>query len=78
MNQLSKVEQMIELERQEFTPLSYGSRGVTWTAHPGVISPDNPLMFTCAECRVTSSGHDPELFTHKKGCKVALMNKLGM
>ena len=63
-------------ERDCFIPLLHGPRGVKWLHFDDVISESNLLMFTCSYCRVTSNRLSEKL--HEKGCKVLLMNMLGM
>lgn len=64
-----------ELERRQVELICYGLRGVSWSEKPGVLSVDNPVLFTCAVCRKTLR-HASD--THEKGCKVGLLNSLGM
>jgi hypothetical protein len=72
-------------ERDYFIPLRYGQWGVTWLMLDREISrEDNPLMFTCSECRTTcassqyNSSKEAALVGHKKGCRNLLMMQLGM
>jgi hypothetical protein len=66
-------------EREAFTPISYGSRGVTWSAKPGVLGEDagNPLMFTCSICLKEVEAKNWK-DAHRKGCKNLLINSLGL
>ena len=62
-------------ERDQVDILHYGPRGVSWLERHGAIDKANPLLFTCAVCRRTLAGFES---LHEKGCKVELMNRLGM
>lgn len=63
-------------EEQSPFILLAGPRGVKWLEFQRPIDNSNPLYFTCAECRKTTAGSEEP--SHEKGCKVALMNMLGM
>jgi hypothetical protein len=71
---------MEDSQRDKIDIISYGPWGVSWTPHKGILGYDNPLMHTCAVCRVTSGAYPMPLKEkiHEPGCRVALMCALGM
>lgn len=64
-----------EIERRQVEIIKYGPRGVSWKEKQGVASIDNPILFTCAVCRKTLRYASD---VHEKGCRVGLLNSLGM
>ena len=62
-------------ERDYFYLIFCGPRGVKWSLTDGELCGTNPLFFTCACCRITSSGNEK---AHEDNCRVKLMNALGM
>jgi len=44
--------------------LDIGPWGRAWKNQPGILTPNNPLMFTCSLCGETGSRD----FIHAKGC----------
>ena len=70
------IEMIRDKELHLFFPLLYGSRGVKWIPEDKLITPENPLMFTCSLCRKTTSMKDTD--RHEKGCVNKLLNELGV
>jgi hypothetical protein len=55
--------------------LGFSVRAVTWLKYHKVINPDNPLMFTCLSCNMTSHDHPTG---HEPKCRNLLLAQLGV
>lgn len=76
LNELkNQLKEFISSEREDFCLLLCGPRGVKWLRKDDVIDINNPVIFTCAECRRDLVVEGDE---HAPGCKVAMLNALGM